>query len=86
MSHDDAAYWRAVAMWMADVHAANAQGLAMLKRTPKSERNRQGRIAKECAALLMRQAMPSGGRSIEAIAARCENAAEMCAKTTGEGQ
>ena len=41
----DAAYWRAVAMWMADVHAANAQNAAIIKSTSKSERRRQARIA-----------------------------------------
>ena len=79
MSDDDTAYWRAVAMWMADVHAANAYGAAYIKRTPKSERARQASIAKECAALLERKTMPRGGRAIESVVARCAYAAEQCA-------
>lgn len=78
MSHDDAAYWRACAIWMADVHAANAQSAAAIKRTSKFERRRQAKIAKECADLLMRKAIPQRYRAIESIADRCLRAAEEC--------
>ena len=73
-------YWREAAMWMADVHAANAQNAAMIKSTSKSERRRQGRIAQECSDLLREITMPRiSMRSLESIAERCTDAARECA-------
>ena len=76
----DAAYWRAVAMWMADIHAANAQNAAIIKSTSKSERRRQARIAQECADLLREKIMPRRGdmRNLEHIAQRCDDAVREC--------
>ena len=77
----EAKYWRAAAMWMADVHAANAQDAAYLKRTPKSERARQARISQQCADLLLERAIPaaSSTRTLENIAERCAKASQQCA-------
>lgn len=76
----EALYWRGVAMWMADVHAANAQDAATTKRTSKGERKRQARIAQACADLLREKELPRQGamRTIESIATRCDDAARDC--------
>jgi len=41
-------YWKRVALWMADVHAANLAQANRLKKTSKSEKDRQASITTRC--------------------------------------
>lgn len=77
----EAAYWKSVAIFLADCHAATAQTDALVKRTPLSELRRQRSIVTKAAAFLREQDTPSSWQSgLEWVAERCDRAAEACEK------
>jgi hypothetical protein len=52
MMDNEVKFWRAMALYLADCHAANAESIGDLKSTSKYNRKRLQEICKTCASLI----------------------------------
>jgi len=82
-ANEEADYWKRVAMYLADCHAATAYHFSFGSRSSKSELRRQASIMQSCVLFLNKQSDPgSKARHVEDIIECCSKARAECEKRT----